>query len=174
MTSSAKDFSTNQAVRTASSRFDDPDGAKDEGFKPLSREEAQKLRSENPSVSPWFVLAGQLAAGCLVACAAWALTGKQSIAWSALYGALAVVIPGVLFARGLMSKVSSMNPGAAVAGFFLWEMVKIGLVIAMLFAAPRIVSDLSWPAMLVGLVVTMKVVWLVLLLNAKARFKLKS
>ena len=85
-----------------------------------------------------------------------------------------MVIPGALFVRGLMSKVSSMNPGAAVAGFFLWEMVKIGLVIAMLLAAPRIVSDLSWPVMLVGLVVTMKVVWLVLLLNAKARTKLKN
>lgn len=60
-----------------------------------------------------------------------------------------------------------MNPGAAVAGFFLWEMVKIGLTIAMLFAAPRVVSDLSWPAMLTGLVVTMKVVWLVLVLNAR-------
>ena len=173
MTSSAKVVSVNQ-VRASGTQFDDADGAADMGFKPLSREEAQKLRNENPSVSPWVVLMGQLVAGCLVACAAWALTGKPSTGWSALYGALAVVIPGALFARGLMSKVSSMNPGAAVAGFFLWEMVKIGLVIAMLFAAPRIVSDLSWPAMLSGLVVTMKVVWLVLLLNAKAQLKLKS
>ena len=135
-----------------------------EDFKPLTRDEAEQLRRANPSVSPWVVLAGQAVAGILVACAAWALTGRQSAGWSALYGALAVVVPGALFARGLMSRVSSMNPGAAVAGFFLWEMVKIGLVIAMLFAAPRVVSDLSWPAMLVGLVVTMKVVWLVLLL----------
>ena len=174
MASPAKDVSANQSVSTGGHGFDASDDAQDLGFKPLSREEAQKLRSENPSVSPWVVLAGQSLTGCLVACAAWALTGTQSAGWSAFYGALAVVIPGALFARGLMSKVSSMNPGAAVAGFFLWEMVKIGLVIAMLFAAPRIVSDLSWPAMLVGLVVTMKVVWLVLLLNAKARFKLKS
>ena len=136
-------------------------------FKPLSRIEAQKLREASPSLSPWVVLMGQLVAGVLVALVAWALTGKQSTGWSALYGALAVVIPGALFARGLMSKVALMNPGAAVAGFFLWEMVKIGLVIAMLFAAPRMVSDLSWPAMLVGLVVTMKVVWLVILLQPK-------
>ena len=66
-----------------------------------------------------------------------------------------------------MSKVSSINPGAAVAGFFLWEVVKIGLTVAMLFAAPRVVLDLSWPAMLTGLVVTMKVVWLVLVLDAR-------
>ena len=136
---------------------------------PLSREEAQRLRQANPSVSPWVVLGGQLVCGVLVACAAWAVTGKQSTFWSALYGAMAVVVPAALFARGLMSKVSSMNPGAAVAGFFLWEMVKIGLVIAMLFAAPRLVADLNWPAMLIGLVVTMKVVWLVLLFAAKSK-----
>ena len=146
----------------------------DSAFKPLTREEAQTLRMASPSLSPWAVLAGQLVAGALVALGAWALTGRQSAGWSALYGALAVVIPGALFARGLMSRVSSMNPDATVAGFFLWEMVKIGLVIAMLFAAPRLVSNLSWPAMLVGLVVAMKVVWLVLWLNAKVQRKLKS
>jgi ATP synthase protein I len=41
-------------------------------------------------------------------------------------------------------------------------MVKIALTVAMLFAAPRLVSMLSWPAMLVGLVVTMKMSWLAL------------
>ncbi len=47
-------------------------------------------------------------------------------------------------------------------GFFVWEMAKVGLTVAMLFAAPRVVTDLSWPAMLAGLVVTMKVYWLAL------------
>ncbi len=156
------------AVRGKVEKLEMPDG--DEAvFKPLTREEAQKLRESSPSVSPWVVLAGQSVTGVLVALVAWGLTGKVSVGWSAFYGALAVVIPGALFARGLMSKVASMNAGAAVAGFFLWEMVKIGMVIAMLFAAPRMVSDLSWPAMLVGLVVTMKVVWLVLLLQPRLK-----
>ena len=135
----------------------------EESFKTLTREEAQKLREASPQVSPWSVLAGQLVAGILVACVAWALTGQRSVGWSALYGALAVVIPAALFARGLTGKVWSMNPGTAVVGFFLWEMVKIALTVAMLFAAPRLVSMLSWPAMLVGLVVTMKVSWLALM-----------
>ncbi|MES2977595.1 MAG: ATP synthase subunit I [Pseudomonadota bacterium] len=143
--------------------------AKDEEFKPLTREEALKLRAEHPSVSPWAVLTGQLVAGVLVAIVAGLWAGKAATGWSALYGALAVVIPAALFARGLTSKVSSMNPGAAVAGFFLWEMVKIGLTVAMLFAAPRLVLDLSWPALLVGLVVTMKVVWLVLWLQSRPK-----
>jgi ATP synthase protein I len=82
--------------------------------------------------------------------------------YSAVYGALAVIVPAALFARGLTSRVASVNAGAAVFGFFLWEMVKIGLTVAMLFAAPRLVSDLSWPAMLAGLIVTMKVYWVAL------------
>lgn len=140
----------------------------EDNFKPLTREEADKLRQASPSISAWTVLAGQLATGVIVALVAAVITGRQSVGWSALYGALAVVIPGALFARGLTSKVALMNPGAAVAGFFLWEMVKIGLTVAMLFAAPRVTTDLSWPAMLVGLVVTMKVVWLVLVLHARS------
>ena len=67
-----------------------------------------------------------------------------------------------------------MNPAAAVTGFFLWEMVKVGLVLAMLFAAPKLVTNLSWPAMLIGLVVTMKAVWLVLWLEAGVRRKSKE
>ena len=139
--------------------------------KTLSRIEAQVVREQNPSLSPWVVLAGQAGAGLMVSLAAWLLTAHSSAGWSALYGSMAVVVPGALFARGLMSKVSSINPAAAVTGFFLWEMVKIGLVLAMLFAAPKLVPDLSWPAMLVGLVVTMKVVWLILWLEIKVRRK---
>ena len=137
----------------------------------LTREQAFALRQRNPSLSPWWVLAGQLLAGVVVALLAWMLTRRPSIGWSALYGALAVVGPSALFARGVMSKVSMINPAAAVTGFFLWEMVKIGLVLAMLFAAPKLVPNLNWPAMLVGLIVTMKAVWLVLWLEAKARRK---
>ena len=140
----------------------------DQNFKPLTRDEVDKLRQASPSISAWKVLAGQLATGVMVALVAAVITGRQGVGWSALYGALAVVIPGALFARGLTSKVALMNPGAAVAGFFLWEMVKVGLTVAMLFAAPRVITDLSWPAMLVGLVVTMKVVWLVLVLHARS------
>ena len=138
-------------------------------FKPLSREEAQKLREASPSLSPWVVLMGQLVTGVLVALAAWALTGKQSAGWSALYGALAVVIPGALFARGLMGKIWSMNPGSAVVGFFLWEMVKIATSVGMLFAAPQLVVALDWLAMLVGLMIVLQVYWVALLMRPKLK-----
>ncbi|MDO9358304.1 MAG: ATP synthase subunit I [Polaromonas sp.] len=141
--------------------------AGDEDFKPLTREEAQTLREQRPQVSLWRVLAGQFVAGVVVALLAWVLTGTRSAGLSALYGSLAVVIPAALFARGLTGKVWSMNPGTAVAGFFLWELVKVALTLAMLFAAPRLVPGLSWPVMLTGLVVTMKVSWFALFFAAR-------
>lgn len=133
--------------------------AGDEDFKLLSHDEAQALRKANPPMSPWLVVRWQLAVGVLVACVAFVLTGRQSVGWSALYGALAVVIPAALFARGLSRQRSAANAGAALAGFFVWEAVKIALTVAMLFAAPRLILQLSWLALLAGFVVTMKVYW---------------
>ena len=143
--------------------------AGDEDFKPLTRQEAQKLREASPQLSPWWVVAGQLVVGVVLACAAWALTGKQNVAWSVFYGALVVVIPGALFARGLASKLWSINPGAAVAGFFLWEMVKIATSVGMLFAAPQLVAELDWLAMLVGLMIVLQVYWVALLVRPKLK-----
>jgi ATP synthase protein I len=143
------------------------DDAEDADFKPLSAEEARRLREKQPPLSPWRVVGGQLVVGLVVAMAAWALTGKQSVGWSAGYGALAVVIPAALFARGLTGRFASLNPAAALMGFFVWEMVKIALTAAMLLLAPRLVSALSWPAMLVGLVLTMQVYWGALVLAPK-------
>ena len=117
----------------------------------------------NPILSVWRVVGAQALVGILVALVAGYLFGQVSIGYSALYGAMAVCLPSAVFARGLTSRrVSSANPGSAVMGFFVWEMAKVGLTVAMLFAAPHVVTDLSWPAMLVGLVVTMKVYWLAL------------
>ena len=132
-----------------------------ENFRPLTAEEVQKLRRQQPLLSIWRVVLAQVLVGLAFAALTWLFTGRVSAAWSAAYGALAVVVPAALFARGLTSKTSSINTGAAVFGFLLWEMVKIGLTVAMLYAATWLVKDLSWPAMLVGLVFTMKVYWVV-------------
>ena len=138
-------------------------------IKPLSAEEARKLREKNPPVSPWRVVGGQAVVGLAVAVAAWALTGKASVGWSAGYGALAVVIPAAVFARGITGRFSSLNAGTAAFGFLLWEMVKIALTVAMLAIAPRWVRDLSWPALLVGLVIAMKVYWVALAFKPRPR-----
>ncbi len=131
-------------------------------FEPLTAEQAAELRKRQPLLSVWRVVGVQAVLGLLVAGVVWLVTERMAAVYSAVYGALAVIVPAALFARGLTSRVASINVGAAVFGFFLWEMVKIGLTVAILFAAPSLVKDLSWPAMLAGLVVTMKVYWVAL------------
>ena len=160
---------TNSAALPTAKVSAQPFEAGDEDFKPLTREEAQKLRETSPSLSPWRVVAWQLVVGLVLAGAAWAWTGRSNAAWSALYGALAVVIPAALFARGLMSQFSSMNAVTAGFGFFVWEAMKISVSVGMLFAAPRLVTDLDWLAMLISLMVTLKVYWLALLMRPQRR-----
>jgi ATP synthase protein I len=147
-----------QGARIAS----DADEATDPPFKTLSREEAQALRASIPQVSPWRVVVAQAAAGLVCGAVTWLVTQRSGAAWSALYGAAAVVVPGALLARG-MTRGSSSNPGAAVFGFMFWELVKIGVAVGMLLAAPRVVPGLSWPALLVAMVVCVKVNWWALL-----------
>ena len=146
-----------------------PEDTEEPLVQPLSAEEARRLRERNPLLSPWWVVAGQAGVGLVAALLAWALTGRQSVGWSAAYGALSVVIPAAVFARGLTGRISSMNAGSAAVGFLLWEMVKLGLTFAMLAAAPRLVAGLSWPALLVGLVLAMKVYWVALAFKPRPR-----
>jgi ATP synthase protein I len=148
-----------------------PDSPQDDDppVRPLTAEEARSLRERFPSVSPWRVVAWQAVVGALVALVTWALTGRPEAAWSAAYGALAVVVPAIIFAKGLTSRFASLNAGTAAVGFMVWEMIKIAASIALLAAAPKWVSPLVWPALLVGLVVTMKVYWVALAFRPSPR-----
>lgn len=152
---------------TLRNEMGDEAGGSDSDFRPLTAEQALHLRQTLRVVSPWKVLALQALAGLLVALVCWLIAGQESAGWSAAYGALTVVLPGALFARGLTSRTSSVNAGAAAVGFLVWEFVKIALTVAMLFAAPRLVTALSWPLLLLGMVLTMKVYWVAQLLRRK-------
>lgn len=138
-------------------------------FKRLTKQEAQALRELQPPISPWRVIRLQVLVGIGVALLAWIFTMKASVAWSAAYGSLAVILPAMLFARGLMSQFSSINAMTAGFGFFVWEAAKIAVSVAMLFAAPKLVVGLDWLAMLIGLILTMKVYWVALLMRPKLK-----
>jgi len=142
------------------------DATDDDGrppFKRLTRDEAQALLANNPhAVSPWRVIAVQVAVGLVVALVAGLVTGRMEVFWSALYGAGVVVVPGALMARGMTSPLSSMSPGASAVSFMLWEGVKIGVSVVLLILAVRIVKPLNWLALLAGLVACIKVYWVAL------------
>ena len=145
----------------------DRDGLEDENFKALTAEEARALQKSNPKVSPWLVVAAQAVVGVLVAAATGLVVGSMAALWSAAYGALAVVVPATVFARGLARQQRAPNAGSPLGGFFVWEMVKVALTVAMLLAAPRLVVGLNWLALLAGFVVTMKVYWVAMWLHSK-------
>ena len=147
--------------RIRSGAWDDQD--EEQAFRPLTRAEAQALRERQPQVPAWWVVAAQAAVGGVVSALAWLMTGDRAVFASALYGAAVVVMPGALMARGMSSRISSVSPGASAVSFMLWEMVKIAVSVLMLVLAPRIVQPLSWPALLVSLVVCMHVYLLALL-----------
>lgn len=134
-------------------------------FKPLTAEEAQRLRDANPVLSPWWVIAAQVVMGVLVSAIALVWVREWSAAWSALYGALAVALPAVLFARAMRRSPASTQ--AAMLRFAVWEMAKLGLSVLMLGAAWWLIADLHWLALLAGVVAALKMYWLALVVGPK-------
>jgi ATP synthase protein I len=147
---------------------ENPDGVFDAEFKPLTAEEARQWRSAHPAISPWWVVVWQLVAGAVLALVA-GLWGGKVVGVSAAYGALAVVFPAALMVRGLQRQRAVAQPGAAMLGFVIWESVKVVLTVAMLLAAPKVVSPLNWLALVAGFVVTMKVYWVAAWLHSRRR-----
>lgn len=145
------------------------DEAEEPPFKSLSAEEAAELKARLPQVSPWRVVAAQAVAGLLVTLVCALLYGRGGVVWSALYGASAVVLPTALLARGMARLTGAAGAGAAAFRFMLWEFVKIAVSVLMLVAATAVVPDLSWPALLVAMIVCLKVNWLALLWRGRVK-----
>jgi len=138
-------------------------------FKALTREEAQALRAQEPPLSPWRVIGFQAVVGVVAALLAVLVTARGEMAWSVLYGAATVVVPGALMARGMTSALTSMSPGASAVSVMLWTLVKMTVSVVMLVLAPNIVQSLSWPALLVGLVLCLKVYVVALLWRGRIK-----
>lgn len=139
----------------------------DSDFKPLTAQEALEWRKRHGTFSIWRIVLAQVLVGLVAVLVAWQVSSKAQVAYSVAYGALSVVIPSLVFARGVARGRGSV--GGAMVGLFGWELVKILLTVAMLAAAPRIVPGVSWLALLAGMVVTMKAYWVALLLRPRTR-----
>ncbi|MDB5817540.1 MAG: hypothetical protein JWQ11_1180 [Rhizobacter sp.] len=127
--------------------------------------------ARSPKVSPWRVVVAQVAMGVASAlvwgAVAWLqsdgdLASAMETGGSALWGAVAIALPGALMVRG-MGRLPPSQPQAMVAGFLFWELVKIGLSVALLVGAAVMFRWLHWPALLVTLVICTKMNWLALL-----------
>lgn len=156
--------------------IDDPvesDGATEDNFKPLTREEARQWRSAQPAVSlRWLLVWQAVSALVLAALAAW-LTSDPVVVKSVLYGAAAVLLPSALMAWGVTSgsvaRQLSGEAQASLVNFFVWEGIKLVLVLVLMGLAPVVLDAVNWLALVAGLVVVLKVVGLVLYVQTKRR-----
>lgn len=140
---------------------------KEEVYRRYSPQEAEQLRKTNPPVSPWRVVLWMLMAAVVIGLVSWLIFDLPT-ALSATYGSLVVSLPAAVLARGMTSPLSRMNAVAGAMAFMLWEMVKIGLSIGMLMLAPSLIASLNWPALLIGLILTMKVYFVAAIYKPKA------
>ncbi len=129
---------------------------KEEVFRRYSPQEAEQLRKTIPSISPWRVVRWMLMAAVVIGLVSFSFFDLPT-ALSAAYGSLVVALPAAVLARGMTSPLSRMSAVSGAMAFMLWEMVKIGLSIGMLMLAPSLMASLNWPALLIGLILTMKV-----------------
>jgi len=142
-----------------------------EDLKPLTAQEASAWRASQPVTSPWRVLMAQAGVGVVLVALTAALTGQPALVASVAWGVLSVWVPALVFARALARQGRHRQAGSALLGFFVWELVKIVLTVALLMVAPKVVAELSWPAMVAGFVITLKVYWLAMMLNMKRRLR---
>jgi ATP synthase protein I len=144
-------------------------GAFDKEFKPMTADEAGRWRSTHIAISPWRVVVWQLVVGVVLAMVVGFVSGHAA-GVSAVYGALAVVMPAALMVRGLQRQRAVVQPSAAMLGFVIWESVKVFLTVVLLLVAPGVVSQLNWLALVAGFVVTMKVYWVAVVALTPPKF----
>ena len=141
----------------------DDDGI--ENLKPLTAQEALAWRARQPLTSPWRVLGLQALVGLVLVGLTMVFTGRFHLAASVAWGVVSVCVPALVFARALARQVRRQSAASALVGFFVWELVKIALTVALLLVAPKVVAELSWLALVAGFVITLKVYWLAMALN---------
>jgi ATP synthase protein I len=143
------------------SGFDDE--PEDPPVKALTRAEAQALRLSRPQLSPWRVIAAQVVVGGVLGGVAWLVWGRSDLTQSVLYGVFVAVLPGVLMARGMTSRLTGLSVASSAAGVMVWSLVKICVSICALLLAPKLIQPLNWPCLLGSMTLCMQVYWVALL-----------
>ena len=134
-----------------------------EEFAAMSAQDVELWRQQHPQPNVWGVVLSQGFVGLVGTVFLYffqLMFGQSGWAVSGLYGVFVVVIPGAICVRGLNSKFGRGSLGISVAKFFVWEFVKVALSVTMLFSASKMIGEsLSWPSLLIGMVLAFKGFW---------------
>lgn len=141
---------------------------------PLTGQEAevliQKLGAVKLDVFLTTVLVWQLSAAVSMGVLVWWLWPNTTTAVSVFYGALCAALPSALVAFVVKRRMSAnilKHPGDALLGLLVLELVKVVAAVCMLFAAPLALEAPQWVAVVAGFVLTLKIYWLVALLELR-------
>ena len=149
-------------------QFDDEDDEQTPPI-PLTNDQAQQLRGQLIHITPLFVVIVQLLATLVLGVLTWLLTFNASWALSISYGGLTIALPAGIFAWAMRGKTQQVHAAGVLFRFFLWESVKVLFSVVMLAIAPFIIPNLSWLALLAGLIVTIKAYLIAAFLRSKGK-----
>ena len=126
---------------------------------PWSAAQARAWRAQRRAMAgPWHALGWQLGAVLLVTLLGAAAFGAN-VARSVAYGGAAALVPSAVMAlamRGALMRAAQGHATMSLMTLLAFEMLKVALAVALLFAAPVWLGSVVWPALLVGLVVGLK------------------
>lgn len=132
--------------------------------RPLDQNETEPVRltpAERAEVNAKAVrglmlaIAAQGLMACIAAFTAWVVGGRAA-GLSALAGGIVYLLPNAMFAFRLMLGLAGARPVSPVT-FLLGEMIKLAVTAVLLWLLSRYAQEwLLWPAVLWGLVLTLK------------------
>ena len=124
-----------------------------------SAAQVRAWRAERGALAgPWHALGWQLGAVLVVTLLGAAALGAD-VARSMAYGGAAALVPSAVMAlamRGALMRAAQGHAAMSLITLLAFEMLKVALAVALLFAAPVWLGSVVWPALLVGLVVGLK------------------
>ena len=134
----------------------------DAGFIPLNRQQAQALQAQLGVLCLPCALWGQAVFAAVLLALVWLLGGAAVYGSSVLAGVLLAWLPQCLLVFAVGRKIGQVSAPAWLLHLFVWEAAKWVLTLVLMALVAVWVRDVSWLALLLAFIFTLKAGWGVL------------
>ena len=134
----------------------------DAGFIPLNRQQAQALQAQLGVLCLPCALWGQAVFAAVLLALVWLFGGGAVYGSSVLAGVLLAWLPQCLLVWGLGRQIGKMSAPAWLLQWFIWQGLKWVLTLALMALVVVWIRDVSWLALLLAFIFTLKAGWGVL------------
>jgi len=136
---------------------------------PLTPCQAQNLRLKSPMISPWWVIVVQLGLGVVYVLLVAFWSQHEFGVVSAACGVGVVWVPALVFVAVISRGSAQRGVHSAALAFFVGELVKLVLSVALIFLSVWWLESLYWQFFLGGMFLSLKVYWWALAIRPKPR-----